>query len=834
MSKIPPALITNSTELNKNTIVQEGLKTKQKQSRQSSDPAVSNARKQAICQLSKADTSLLSNSSEGLKTNTKKQKYKRYPDQIESVDNAVIGFRDKKLRRATEIISCGMGKTVTGLWIKEDMGDPDLTLVALPSLALLKQTKDEWLEQRSKDFDYICVCSDPTVIDKPKKSDDDSGDLSPADIDTDQAKVTTDANVVQEFLYSKPGKPKVVFCTYDSLPTITLANPYHLWFDLGIADEAHYTAKKKLGATKYTYFHNDLHLPIKHRLYMTGTERTFEDEDDDICVVDMKDEKIFGPILQKITFGRAINDLKRLCDYEVIGVGISEEEIEAAKEKYSKIFKNCKLDEIIHNLALEKVMRDHKVNHALSFHSTVQGAIDFAERHAALYEDVYSDYLEGKHSAGYRKDVLAKYENTDKAVLASAKCLGVGVNLRKVDSIYFRDPERESIPIIQKVGRSLRQDENNPRKKSKIIVPLLHKRGDKLKDIVGQHPFKKLLTVLASLAEVDDSLLMDRTDLENYFPADNPLNQEPASNRGTRFGRYSDSSSKVDKAGIDRTRQNQTHLRPDPLSKIKIEGFAGEDLRALLFSEVLKRTRLKLNAISCKDFRTFLGIIRAKCPKRPERLTDYLRSIDEYKDRGLKEETGISFRMLKDLYADYLREKYLKSGRMSESQIEDFAKISEDIANLIWPKEIKIQTVFFWDEAVELIRKACPKKPGNNLIRNLKSIIKGWGDDRLKTFAVSNRIINWGDNNEVLANAIWDGYKAPKVYVTVDEFKKEMRRKYPDGAPDNFYDYLPELLKQMTFTYDQLKALLRKENGTRYSDYADLIRSLKYLIWDKV
>ena len=64
-------------------------------------------------------------------------------------------------------MACGTGKTLTALWITEQL-KPAFTLVLVPSLNLLSQTLSEWSKNTTSDWSYLCVCSDDTV----NKSDD--------------------------------------------------------------------------------------------------------------------------------------------------------------------------------------------------------------------------------------------------------------------------------------------------------------------------------------------------------------------------------------------------------------------------------------------------------------------------------------------------------------------------------------------------------------------------------------------------------------------------------------------------------------------------------------
>ena len=59
-------------------------------------------------------------------------------------------------------MACGTGKTLTSLWIKEDL-KANQVLVLVPSLNLLGQTLNEWRNNLTYPFEWQCVCSDKTV-----------------------------------------------------------------------------------------------------------------------------------------------------------------------------------------------------------------------------------------------------------------------------------------------------------------------------------------------------------------------------------------------------------------------------------------------------------------------------------------------------------------------------------------------------------------------------------------------------------------------------------------------------------------------------------------------
>ena len=86
-----------------------------------------------------------------------------YPYQVKALSD--IAETLTRSDRAHVVMACGTGKTLVALWAVEQL-KPKTVLVLVPSLTLLQQTLDEWSRHNSwgKDFTYLCVCSDPTVV----------------------------------------------------------------------------------------------------------------------------------------------------------------------------------------------------------------------------------------------------------------------------------------------------------------------------------------------------------------------------------------------------------------------------------------------------------------------------------------------------------------------------------------------------------------------------------------------------------------------------------------------------------------------------------------------
>ena len=129
----------------------------------------------------------------------------RYQTQALADIKAALSSHD----RGTVVMACGTGKTLVALWAAEQAGAQKV-LVLVSSLTLMNQTLTEWSQQTSwgDRFNYICVCSDPTV---GLKDDAPSIDKSDAGF-----RIDTDPEIVRSFLERKSDDVKVVFSTYQS------------------------------------------------------------------------------------------------------------------------------------------------------------------------------------------------------------------------------------------------------------------------------------------------------------------------------------------------------------------------------------------------------------------------------------------------------------------------------------------------------------------------------------------------------------------------------------------------------------------------------------------
>jgi predicted helicase len=134
----------------------------------------------------------------------------RRPYQEDAVSVAKEHFR--KYDRGQLILPCGAGKTIVSLWIKEELNSKK-TLVLCPTLAILRQTRIEWLAAQQCFVPYMCVCSEKDV---------DGTDGIRISIAEIGGQVSTDPVQISSFLKTYDSEI-IVFSTYKSSPRIAEA-----------------------------------------------------------------------------------------------------------------------------------------------------------------------------------------------------------------------------------------------------------------------------------------------------------------------------------------------------------------------------------------------------------------------------------------------------------------------------------------------------------------------------------------------------------------------------------------------------------------------------------
>ena len=448
---------------------------------------------------------------EDISTATIKNAFLPKPYQQIAINKVVDNLGD----RGQLIMACGTGKTLTGLWIAEELG-ATTTLVLLPSLLLLSKTLAEWLTHSKEPFKYLPVCSDDTVT----KSDD-AINLSTSDLSFPS---TTDADEIAEFI--KGSGRKVIFSTYQSSSKVAEAFQAKDIdaLDLIIADEAHRCAGK-VDTAYSTVLDND-QIPAAKRLFMTATPRIFQSSfkkkasDSGVDVVSMDDETVFGPVLHKLSFGEAIEqDL--LTDYQVVVVGIDNPSYSSMITERTLVKTDTDIQSDAQSFAshigLAKAIKNYDLTRVISFHSRVNSARDFANKLPEVIDwmpgenkpdgELLTNHVSGDMPTNERNknlQALGNITDNQRYVLSNARCLSEGVDVPALDGVAFIDPRNSEIDIVQAVGRAIRLSKG--KSIGSIVIPVFIEDHEDPDEVLNSSPFKKVWAVVNALRSHDEGL----------------------------------------------------------------------------------------------------------------------------------------------------------------------------------------------------------------------------------------------------------------------------------------------------------------------------------------
>ena len=292
------------------------------------------------------------------------------------------------------------------------------------------------------------------------------------------------------------------FSTYQSLPSVISAG---IEFDIIISDEAHRTA----GLSKNDFgLFNLVHskdLKGKFRLFQTASPKVFKDDlleivesEDDVFSFDMNNEKLYGRIVYEMTLGEAI-EKEMLCDFRIVAIGVNDKEVAEHLNNRTYVADGISADEAAASIAIQEIFDKIGTKHMISFHSRLTLAEMTSKELNKL--GIFSETVKGTMSTKNREKAFERFKKKPRAVLTNAFALQEGIDIKKVDSVFFSSPKSSTISIIQAMGRALRIDPENKEKIATIVVPV-YTTGDPNEDI-NDSSFKSLYQLISSVSEVD-------------------------------------------------------------------------------------------------------------------------------------------------------------------------------------------------------------------------------------------------------------------------------------------------------------------------------------------
>ena len=427
--------------------------------------------------------------------------------QVRARSAVMAGFEEHD--RGTMVMACGTGKTFTALTIAREFvekeGGTARILFAVPSLALLKQTLDDWAAEADGAFTAWAVCSDTKVSSSARNdtAEESAVDLPiPATTDGQRLADSLNANNATEGL-------QVVFATYQSIEVIHRAQEIagDEWrdFDLIICDEAHRTTGATLTGedeSAFTKIHSNEFIRRAKTLYMTATPRIFAENlkdrasEKDVILTSMDDQDTYGPFFFRLGFGEAV-EKNLLTDYKVIILTVSEEEVAQHYQAIAEIGGELPLDTAAKltgcwNALAKRKNRGSDVDYgedrapmrrAVAFCKNIKaskavatqfpdlvngpfGLSDLSNDDASDNLQVECRHVDGTMNAAVRAremDWLTEGAGTDEVpvcrILTNARCLSEGVDVPTLDAVLFLSPRKSQVDVIQAVGRVMRRAE---------------------------------------------------------------------------------------------------------------------------------------------------------------------------------------------------------------------------------------------------------------------------------------------------------------------------------------------------------------------------------------
>ncbi|WP_031170763.1 DEAD/DEAH box helicase [Streptomyces durhamensis] len=411
--------------------------------------------------------------------------------------------------------ACGTGKTIIAAAAAKRLVPRGRILVLVPTLDLLTQTMQAW-RAAGHAGPAVAVCS---LQDDPELW---------------NLKVRSTTNPVRLALWHGSG-PVTIFGTYASLGVLAEAfegayGQQLAPMDLTVVDEAHRTSGSMGKA--WADVHNQGVIPSHRRLYLTATPRIWEkrlsrevaegvrDPLPREMAASMDDEKVFGPVLYKLSLASAVSR-GLLARYQIIVLELQDPVVTPERlmgeDRHTEEVRGQRLGAL--QAALVHTMAQYGLQTCITFHHRTIEAQAYAEGlervaaklHANEPEKypakIWADWLCGEHVPERRREVLASFGTTARrAVLSNCRVLGEGVDIRAVDSVALLDPKGAPHDIVQAIGRALRQKPGQG-KLASLIVPVFLQPGEEPEDMFTSGSYRPLVKVLEGLRAHDEEAI---------------------------------------------------------------------------------------------------------------------------------------------------------------------------------------------------------------------------------------------------------------------------------------------------------------------------------------
>ncbi|MCY4067519.1 MAG: DEAD/DEAH box helicase family protein, partial [Acidimicrobiaceae bacterium] len=431
--------------------------------------------------------------------------------------------------RGRIILPCGTGKTRIALRIVERLTLPrQVSIVLCPSIALVAQTRREFLQHSVRPLRALAVCSDETAGYSPARegaatrAEDPTADNSNVSATEVKGLVTTDSEVIADWMIDRKSDDSlsVVFGTYQSAARIAdaLKSPAVPELSMLICDEAHRTAglRRVKNADRqdrienFLLCHDQEAFPATFRVYLTATPRIYDmtgstspgtAKPGDLLVRSMSDPATFGVELFRKSYLEAVNN-RWLADYRIIALALSspkdyelanELARDAESEGISKLTSMDFLRGLAFALAMAGATRspglesDVALSSAIGFLNTVKKSETMArylqtdkvrrwinDRTNGSASRFVLEHIDAKHNVASRdnaKSKLADASSDEPFGVLNVGIFGEGTDSPTLSAVAFLESRKSPVDVVQAVGRAMR---SAPGKQlGYIVVPVV-------------------------------------------------------------------------------------------------------------------------------------------------------------------------------------------------------------------------------------------------------------------------------------------------------------------------------------------------------------------------
>ncbi|MER7850616.1 Helicase associated domain protein [Kitasatospora sp. NPDC096077] len=428
-------------------------------------------------------------------------------------------------------MATGTGKSYVGAVAGQRIAPRGSVLVVVPTLDLLLQMIGSW-RRAGRSGRMYAVCS-----------------LEAGELPFGVERSTNPVQIAYWLAAAaRERRPVTLFATYASTGAVQDAyqvDPALLGgpvppLDLLVCDEAH----RSSGSVEktWTVVHDQGAIPAGRRLYMTATPRVWAPprsvrrregayqplEEGLLCSMD--DTAVYGECVFDLGLQAAV-DRGLLAPFEIVVLELRDpvRNREAARRQplpYGPGVGEDEEDDQVHpervaamQAALVKTMAERKLRRVITFHTRTIEARYFSEtlnqtverlhtENPGKYpEEFWSQWISGEHSTDFRQEVIngfgsAESEGVRHAVMSNCLVLGEGVDIPSADGVLLQG-YGSMVQNIQRIGRAVRLDPDNPNKVASLLVVVFLKDDEEPDDFLESDSYAPLVKILTSLRAHD-------------------------------------------------------------------------------------------------------------------------------------------------------------------------------------------------------------------------------------------------------------------------------------------------------------------------------------------